>query len=191
MKLVVVVLAGGEGRRMGGGKSLRTLNGATLVGRMVEAARRLSPTVAVSVRDEAQAGGLPVPLIFDDPAIEGPLAGLAASLSFAAVRGYDALITLPCDLAAVPADLLPRLSARPAPCVLARAGEHLHPTLALWRPAAGLQALPDYLATGRRSLLGLAERVGFDTVEWPEGDLANLNTPEDLAAAERAGVLGS
>ena len=182
-----MVLAGGEGRRMGGAKSLRRLHGRTLVARMAEAALALTPAVAVSVREEAQAGGLDLPLIYDDPAIEGPLAGLAAALSFAAVRGFARLLTLPCDLAQVPPDLLPRLAAATAAadCALVRTGDRLHPTLGLWNPAAGLEALPAYLATGRRSLLGLAERTGFTAADWPEGAVTNLNTPDDLARAER------
>ena len=35
------------------------------------------------------------------------------------------------------------------------------------------------------TLKGLAQRVGMVAVEWPEGAFANVNTPEELAQAER------
>ncbi|WP_414692442.1 NTP transferase domain-containing protein, partial [Phenylobacterium sp.] len=46
--LVVAVLAGGEGRRMGGGKALRPFRGAPLVTHAVRQARRWSDRVVVS-----------------------------------------------------------------------------------------------------------------------------------------------
>jgi molybdenum cofactor guanylyltransferase len=70
---------------------------------------------------------------------------------------------------------------------VASSGGHLHPVCGLWRVSA-LDAVPAYLASGRRSLRGFAEAAGFTAVDWPIEPLDpffNINTPEDLAAAER------
>jgi molybdopterin-guanine dinucleotide biosynthesis protein A len=108
-RILAVVLAGGEGRRMGGEKPRRRFGPVSLVAHAVSVARRWSPEVAVAVRSADQAAGeVDAPLILDDPAIEGPLAGLAAALAHAAQADAPLLLTLPCDAPRLPADLLAR-----------------------------------------------------------------------------------
>jgi molybdopterin-guanine dinucleotide biosynthesis protein A len=189
----VVVLAGGEGRRMGGAKPLRLFRGERLIDRALAFARRQSDTVAVSVRRPDDLPPMGCAALIDDPGIEGPLAGVAAALAFARAAGCEAVLTLPCDLADPPADLAEALARELSEGVgvaMAASGGRLHPACSLWRPDRVLAALPDYLATGRRSLLGLAQQTGFAAVEWSVdgGDpFLNLNTPEELAAAEQPG----
>jgi molybdopterin-guanine dinucleotide biosynthesis protein A len=186
---VAVVLAGGEGRRMGGSKPTRRLGDTTLIGRALELARTYSDHVAVAVRDESQVAGAPARLLLDDPAVAGPLAGLASALGFARAMGAGHVLTLPCDTPCLPADFAERFYAADAPAAavtLARSGGRLHPACALWSERV-LDALPAYLASGRSSLCGLAETVGMAVVDWSFTDrdpFANANTPEDLAALQ-------
>jgi molybdopterin-guanine dinucleotide biosynthesis protein A len=196
VKLVCIVLAGGESRRMGGAKPLRPFGEGTLVSHALALARGYADDVAVAVRDAGQLSGLDAPLIVDDPAIEGPLGGLAAALAEARTRGADALLTLPCDAPRLPPDLARRLIAgledAPAAVVaMAASGARRHPVCALWLVSA-LDALPAYLATGARSLWRFAETCGVEDVEWPaepDDPFANANTPDELAALQppRAG----
>jgi molybdenum cofactor guanylyltransferase len=188
--LAVVVLAGGEGRRMGGAKPLARYGETTLIGRAVRLAQGWSPRVAVAVRTLDQLPELAgARSILDAPGIEGPLAGLAAALGFARDCGGDRVLTLPCDAPRLPADLASRLAdglgGRLA--AIAESAGRLHPTCGLWRTAAEAK-LAAYLATGRRSLHGFAEHCGAATVNWtigPDGDpFANANTPEELAALQ-------
>jgi molybdopterin-guanine dinucleotide biosynthesis protein A len=116
----------------------------------------------------------------DDPAIEGPLGGVAAALSL----GGDVL-TIPCDMPFLPDDLPSRLVSEAAVTV-ATSGGRLHPVCALWRAGAAA-GLPAYLATGRRSLTGFAEAVGYRAVAWstvPLDPFFNVNDEADLARAE-------
>lgn len=186
----VVVLAGGEGRRMGGGKPLRPYGSTTLLAHAVGLARGWSPIVAVAVRSADQAAGATdSPLIVDDPAIAGPAAGLAAAFAFAVRRGADRLLTLPCDAPCLPRDLLTRLEAglgNDAGVAVAASLGRLHPTCALWRMACA-ERLPGYLIA-RSSLRGFAAECGLAAIEWPcdaEADpFANANTPAELAALQ-------
>ncbi|HEY0325757.1 MAG TPA: NTP transferase domain-containing protein, partial [Allosphingosinicella sp.] len=73
---LVVILAGGEGQRMGGATPLRKLGGERLVDRALRMAGAWSDDVRVAVRDRRQIEDVDVPVVLDDPAIEGPLAGL-------------------------------------------------------------------------------------------------------------------
>jgi molybdopterin-guanine dinucleotide biosynthesis protein A len=190
-RLVVAVLAGGEGRRMGGLKALRPFRGTPLVAHAAALARRWSGEIVVVVRDPAQvAGAVEAPLALDDPEIPGPLAGLAAALAYARARGADLLLTLPCDMPNLPHDLAMRLAAPLTPeCggALPTAGGELQPVCGLWR-ASALDRLAGYLADGRSSLRGFAEVCGLLTIDFGAEAVrafANANTPEELEQLAR------
>ena len=189
---LIVVLAGGEGRRIGGAKATRMLGVRTLLERALERAAGWSNEVAVAVRAAGQASAPEsVRLLTDDPAIPGPLAGIASALRFAAECGAQTVLTLPCDAPFLPDDLVERLSEALTPdagVALARSGGQLHPTCALWRAGEGALAVLDaYAASGRGALMGLADAVGWVAVDWPTEPLDpffNVNTAEDMARAE-------
>lgn len=167
----IVILAGGEGRRIGGGKPGRRLGGETLLGRALGIARRWSDEVEVADGST------------DAPGIAGPLGAVAAALA------QGDLLTIPCDMPFLPDDLPARLAGADAAVAVAVAesGGRLHPVCALWRARAAA-ALPAYLATGRRSLRGFAEAAGYEAVRWeaaPDDPFFNVNTEEDLAEADR------
>ena len=188
MKIASVILAGGEGSRIGGDKPMRLLGGTTLLDRAIDYASGLSDKVAVAVRDQ-QVGDVRVAVIRDDPTIEGPLAGLVAALGFGRDVDADAVLTLPADMPFLPPDLADRLAEELANnrAAIAKSFGHLHPVCGLWLTAT-LDYVPEYLASGRRSLRGLADTVGYVAVDWPadpEDPFFNINTSADLAEAER------
>ena len=165
----ILILAGGEGRRIGGGKPLRLLAGRSLLERAREIARSWSDEVMVADGST------------DAPGIEGPLGGVAAGLAL----GGD-LLTIPCDMPFLPADLPERLGRVEAAAALAASGGRLHPVCAFWRARAA-DGLAAYVASGRRSLHGFAEAVGYKAVEWdidPVDPFFNVNDADDLARAE-------
>lgn len=188
---MVAILAGGEGRRMGGGKPTRTLGGQRLIDRAIGLARTWSGEPLVVLRDAGQIESLEARAIFDAPGIEGPLAGLAAALGAAREAGRDRVLTLGCDMPFLPADLAARLAEaldtkEGIRAAVAASGGRLHPICALWRADAG-ERIDGYVATGRRSLRGFAEAVRCVAVEWPLGDVdpfLNVNSEEELQAAE-------
>ena len=189
MNLTVVILAGGQGSRIGGTKPLKLLGSERLIDRAMRMARQWSQCVAAVVRDAGQVGDVQCRQILDEPGIEGPLAGLAATLRFGKAEGFNCVLTIPADMPFLPSDLGQRLVNEfgGANAAIASSGGHLHPVCGLWRTSA-LGALPDYLATGRRSLRGFAEAIGFQAVEWPaepEDPFFNINSLEDLVKAER------
>ncbi len=168
----IVILAGGEGRRIGGGKPQRLIGGETLLARALARARSWSDEVLVAAREGGD--------IADDPAIAGPLGGVAAALA----PGGEVL-TIACDMPFLPDDLPTRLQSEAAATVAASGGR-LHPVCALWK-ATARDALPAYLASGRRSLTGFAEAAGYQAVDWPVepfDPFFNINDEADLARAE-------
>lgn len=189
MKLAAIILAGGEGRRIGGAKPMRLLGGERLIDRAGTLAAQWSEIVAVAVRDPEQVVGTSLTCVFDDPDIAGPLAGLAAALRFGVDRGCEAVLTIPADMPFLPGNLALRLAQElgTASASLAGSSGHLHPVCGLWRVSA-VDHLETYAATGKRSLRGFAEAVGHHAVWWPGEPIDpffNINCSEDLAVAER------
>lgn len=187
----IVILAGGEGRRMGGGKPARELGGSSLLGRTRDAARRWSDVVAVAVRSPDQIAGLDLDgeVITDVEGVPGPLAGLAAALDWAEGRGSDRVLVLPCDMPFLPYDLPERLSRALTPtagAAVAASGGRLHPVCGLWRTTARA-VLDDQVRQNRLSLTALAERLNRGVADWPAAavdQFTNLNTLADLLWAE-------
>jgi len=191
MTLLVAILAGGAGQRIGGDKPRRLLGGTCLLDRALTTARDSAAPVILVARTPGQVEGFAGTVVLDAPGIAGPLAGLLSALAWAAAAGADRVLTLPCDMPFLPGDLRPRLERALAPdlgAAVAASGGQLHPVCALWRTAAA-PMLVQRAGQGRLSLHGLSEAVGRAVVDWPidGGDpFANINTAADLAAAEEA-----
>jgi molybdopterin-guanine dinucleotide biosynthesis protein A len=186
-----LVLAGGRSLRFGGEKAAALLGGRPL---LLWAARRLQAScgaVAVNARPgtEAQAlamaAGLPV---LHDAAgdADGPLAGIKAGLIWADAMGVHTLAVSPCDAPLLPDDLFDRLIAAAGDgAAMARTADGRQPLCAVW-PASALPTVEAALAGGAHPpTWRVLEEVGAVPVlfEPPEA-FANLNTREDLAAAQ-------
>lgn len=187
--VAVVILAGGEGKRIGGDKPRLMLARERLIDRALRQARTWSDVSAIAVRDPAQVEPVDARLIVDEQHIAGPLAGLASALRFGAEAGRVFVLTTAADMPFLPRDLPERLMSAigDAGCAVASSGGHLHPVCALWRTSA-MDRLESYLAGPRRSLKGFAVLVGFHEAEWPAGTadpFFNINTDDDLAQARR------
>src|SRR5512141_1711894 len=130
-----LVLAGGQGRRMGGvDKGLQSLQGRPMIEHVIERLRPQVSRVLINANQNleryAQFG---CPVVPDRVGgFAGPLAGLDAGL-----HRTDALliVTVPCDSPFLPHDLVARLatarSAIDADIAVARTGSQPHPVFAL------------------------------------------------------------
>lgn len=194
VQIAALILAGGEARRMGGvDKALVPLAGRPLLAHLLARLRPQIGAIALSANgDPLRFAEFGLPVVADSETGQGPLAGVLAGLDWALDQGYDALITAPVDTPLLPTDLVARLFAasengrRPALAQTAPRGEipaRNHPTVALW-PVALRPSVAAALAAGERRLrmaLAGAVVVPFEAAHDP---FANLNSPEDFAAAE-------
>ncbi len=200
--LPAVILAGGRGTRMGGAdKALLSLAGRPMIAHLID---RLVPQCApLGINAGGDAGrfaftGLPV-LSDSVTGQPGPLAGILAALDWAAASGADAVVTAAVDTPFPPADLVDRLRQAAGPTGLAIAASpdntgrmRRHPTFGLW-PVRLRDPLRAALKAGERKVMLWAEAQGATVAEFaatPFDPFFNINTPEDLARAERfaAGV---
>lgn len=188
VKIFGVILAGGEGTRMGGvDKALLPLAGQPL---LAHVSARFMPQVAdlaLSANGDAtRFAGFGLPVLPDDRA-QGPLSGVLAALEWAAATGADAVATVAVDTPFFPCDLVPRLwLAGDGGAAIASSGGRLHPTFALW-PIGARHDLRAWLAAGEARLMGFARaqnaaEAGF-AMTTPD-PFYNINTRADLAQAE-------
>jgi molybdopterin-guanine dinucleotide biosynthesis protein A len=183
-KVAAAILAGGRARRLGGvHKGLIPVGGEPIVARQL---RALAPFVdervivandAVAYASVAAAGGARVvPDVHPD---RGPLAGLEAALL---ATGAEALLLFACDLPFL--DVLPLLAAPMGAAAIARAGAVVQPLHARYARSI-LPLVQARLAADRLRLLDLVDELSPWYVDVDARALTNINTPEELAAAER------
>lgn len=180
------VLAGGAGTRLGGGKPEAMLAGRPLLSYPLAAMRAVLGEVAVVAKADTELPAVGYGVLIwrepDEP--RHPLAGVVEALRRADGR---AVVVLACDLPFVTADLVRKLSVADAggsPAVVAATADRgLQPLCARYEPAA-LDALAGFDPSGRTvtQVAALAPVV----LDVDAALLRNVNSTEDLAAAEAA-----
>jgi molybdopterin-guanine dinucleotide biosynthesis protein A len=192
-QVAAVALAGGASSRMGRPKALTPFLGQPLVARVLG---RLSPQAGAVYLNASgpDYAGFRAPLVPDCARWRGagPLAGVAAALARAGEDGFAYLATAPCDAPFLPLDLVARLmAAGEGGAAVAISDTGMEPMFALL-PVCALARVEAALAAGRGSPRSVLEGLQAARVAFPaHGDpFANLNTPEEFAAAEAAARRG-
>lgn len=188
MDAVILILAGGAGRRMGGrDKGLVEIDGRPAIDRLLAALPEGLPVAISANRNLAAYGSRGVQVIADRrDGYAGPLAGLEAGCS-ALDAGF--VVSVPVDADRMPPDcvarLLASLAAAPEAAVaVAHDGRRRQGLFAAWRRALVLPAISECLDAGVAAVWQLQERlavveVGFDAAS---GGFGNRN--HDGGAAE-------
>ncbi|MGH6885947.1 MAG: molybdenum cofactor guanylyltransferase MobA [Geminicoccales bacterium] len=178
-----IVLAGGQGRRMGGvDKGLVLLRGKPMVQWVLERLAPQTNEIIVNANQNLETyagfGHRVVPDAIGGFA--GPLAGLHAGLT--AVR-HPLAVTVPCDSPFLPLDLVARLrqALGENDLAVAKTGDQPHPVFSLVRRSV-LDHLAAFLGNGGRKID--AWYASLEVVEVPFDDEAdafrNINTREEL-----------
>jgi molybdenum cofactor guanylyltransferase len=187
--ITAVILAGGQGRRMGGqDKGLIEFDGQPLVAILTD---RLEPQIrniminANRNRERYLAFGYPVVSDkLDD--YQGPLAGFACAMN---AVDTDFILTLPCDGPLLASDYVTRFIASQAqtgaPICVADDGERLQPVHALIRIDL-LSSLNSFLDSGDRKIDRWYAMHDFAHTDFSDcADMfRNINTPSDQASMQ-------
>jgi len=196
-----VILAGGLGKRMGGGdKPLVALGGKPMLARVVA---RLAPQVERIVinanGDPARFASYGLPVVADTiVGFPGPLAGILAGMRWSRANLPEArfIVSAASDTPFFPENLVERLAegcGRDEETIaLAASPAGTHPVFGLW-PVALADDLEAFLKSDSGGkILTYADRhlrlnVPFDDIVLPGGATVdpffNVNTPEDAARA--------
>lgn len=193
--LTVVVQAGGTSSRMGQNKALVPFLGQPLISRVVERVRPLADELLVTTNEPEHFTFLSLPLIPDVQPGIGALGGLLTALS--AAHG-EWLAVVACDMPFVSARLLQvqfeLLKFSGADLVVPETAGNYEPFHALYRRETCLAAVEAALAEGKRRMISWFPQVQvrvmtpeeIRAIEPDQLVFENVNTPEELAAAEVA-----
>ena len=190
-----VIIAGGEGQRLGGvRKAELRIGGSRLIDRVAGALHDVTRPILVATGHGRLPAGDHIGVGDLNDSFGGPLAGLAAAVDWLAARGVtDGLIAsvavdtpfLPPDFIAVMTETLGADAA-----IASRWGEEFYPPNTLWRLAA-IATLPARVRDGTapkspKALLGELRATSHD---WrpasPDNPFDNLNTLADLVRLQR------
>ena len=182
--ITAVILAGGQGRRMGGqDKGLIEFNGQPLVSILIDNLEQQSVDIIINAnRNHDRYRGFGYPVISDQlEDYQGPLAGFASAMAAVA---SDYIVTLPCDSPLLVNDYVARFilshEQTNAPIHVASDGERLQPVHALikvdLRPS-----LLEFLDSGDRKIDRWYALHGFVQTDFSDcADMfRNINTPAD------------
>jgi molybdenum cofactor guanylyltransferase len=185
--ITAVILAGGQGSRMGGiDKGLVMYGDKPLVGHVIDAIRLQLDKIIVNANrslDDYATFGFPV--VADDlTGFQGPLAGFVAAMQAA---DSDYILTLPCDGPIVHEEYVEEMrramQRSEADIVVASDGEWMQPVYALI-PCRLLDDLKQFLDSGERKIdRWYAQHQTMQLVFPAEsGFFTNINTLQELDA---------
>jgi molybdenum cofactor guanylyltransferase len=195
VKVVGLLLAGGQSRRMGGGdKALRLVGGVPLLERVIE---RLRPQVDALVLnangDPARFARFALPIAADSvPGFAGPLAGVLAGLDWAVSQRPDCpyVVSVATDAPFLPDDLVARLveglDEAHADLACAASAGRSHPVFGLWPVRLRDDLHRAVVDQGIHKVDLWTARYTLATVRFadqPVDPFFNANRPEDLETA--------
>jgi molybdenum cofactor guanylyltransferase len=186
-----IVLAGGRSSRMGTPKALLPFDHQPLIVHIVATLRRLFPEVVVVAAPGQDLPSMPITLVRDDVAYQGPVGGIYYGLRAA---GGDVSFVTSCDSAFLNSDLISHLLSQISQydVVVPHWQGRFQPLHAVYRRSV-LPLLEGQLARGELRPVYLLDKVRTRRIDEeeirrfdPEGwSFFNMNTPEEYAEALR------
>lgn len=187
--LTAIILAGGRSSRMGTPKALLPFDGEPLITHTVRTLQPLFDEIVVVAAPGQRLPRLPVSIVHDEVAYQGPVGGISYGLR--AARGDYAFVTS-CDSAFISPALVSALLARRDgyDVVVPRWEDRFQPLLAVYRRTV-LPLVEAQLANGELRPVDLFDKVRTLIVSEEEirrvdpdgGSFFNMNTPDDYAEA--------
>lgn len=188
--VTAILLAGGEGRRMGGqDKGLITLRGKPLAEWVLTRIRPQVAEILISANRNVEAyAALGYPVVRDKTeGYVGPLAGIARGLLDA---GTELVLSVPCDTPFLPDDLVARLYAALGDhdLVVPLAAGRTQNAICLMRRQVGAN-LAIFLSQGGRKVQDWQAGLKLAVADFSDeaGYFVNINRPEQLAALDARG----
>ena len=184
-----IVLAGGKSSRMGTPKALLPFDGEPLIVHVVATLRRLFDEIVVVAAPGQDLPSMPVTLVRDDVAYQGPVGGIYYGLR---AGGGDVSFVTACDSAFLSSPLISHLLSQISQhdVVVPHWQGRFQPLHAVYRRSV-LPFLEGQLARGELRPVYLFEKVRTRRIDEdeirrfdPDGSsFFNMNTPEDYAEA--------
>jgi molybdenum cofactor guanylyltransferase len=195
-----IILAGGKGARLGSNKALQLLDGRSLIQWVVDCLSPFSTEIIIATADGESipcCSPVTTKTVADVHRGKGPLAGLHAGLTATA---YSTAVVVGCDMPFLSGALLQHMLRMSVgfDAVVPATRKGIEPLCAVYsrRCLPHIESLLEHNRPSVRELFDLVRvhYVGdeeFDVLDPGRLSLFNINSPEDLAAAQGRGIAGA
>lgn len=183
LKVIGAVLAGGRSSRFGADKATAEIGGWSMIDRVITSLSQAVDEVVIVGGDAALGKGRTVSQLFDDQEHAGPWSAIASMSS--RIDG-DRLIVVPCDVPLIrPTSLINLRGALDhGQLAVLTSSSRIHWSICAWSMPY-LSAAVREEGSGSHSLKSILEPLGPRLVHVDEIEVANVNTPDDLAEATK------
>ena len=191
-KSIIVILAGGQSRRFGGGfKTLHNFNKVSLLDRILQNFKLLDLEIVLNVNSkENKFLKTGLNLIKDEVKnFQGPLAGIYASMKWALKNKKDIewIFTSPSDTPFINSNLVNKFFITKfknnTKIVLAKNSDKTHPVIGFWHISL-LKSLEEFLEKDSRKIMNWVEGQNYELLNFENKNyFFNINSKSDLSEA--------
>ena len=191
-KTILVILAGGQSRRFGGGyKTLYKFNKISILDRIIQNFSKLEMEIVLNVNsneDEFLKTGLH--LINDEQEnFQGPLAGIYSSMKWVLEnrKNIEWIFTSPSDTPFLNKNLVNKFLStdynNKTKIVIAKSSDKTHPVIGFWHISL-IKSLEEFLAKDDRKIMHWVEGQNYEILNFEnKNNFFNINTQADLEEA--------
>ena len=191
-KTILVILAGGQSRRFGGGyKTLYKFNKISILDRIIQNFKKLKMEIVLNVNsNEDQFLKTGLPLIKDElENFQGPLAGIYSSMKWVLEnrKNIEWIFTSPSDTPFLDKSLVNKFLStnfnNKTNIVIAKSSNKTHPVIGFWHISL-IKSLEEFLAKDNRKIMHWVEGQNYEILNFEnKNNFFNINTQADLEEA--------
>ena len=191
-KTILVILAGGQSRRFGGGyKTLYKFNKISILDRIIQNFKKLEMEIVLNVNsNEDQFLKTGLHLIKDElENFQGPLAGIYSSMKWVLEnrKNIEWIFTSPSDTPFLNKNLVNKFINtdynNKTKIVIAKSSNKTHPVIGFWHISL-IKSLEEFLAKENRKIMHWVEGQNYEILNFEnKNNFFNINTKADLEEA--------
>ena len=191
-KTILVILAGGQSRRFGGGyKTLNKFNKISILDRIIQNFSKLEMEIVLNVNsNEDQFLKTGLHLIKDElENFQGPLAGIYSSMKWVleSRKNIEWIFTSPSDTPFLNKSLVNKFLStnynNKTNIVIAKSSNKTHPVIGFWHISL-IKSLEEFLAKDNRKIMHWVEGQNYEILNFEnKNNFFNINTQADLEEA--------
>ena len=191
-KTILVILAGGQSRRFGGGyKTLYKFNKISILDRIIQNFKKLKMEIVLNVNsNEDQFLKTGLHLVRDElENFQGPLAGIYSSMKWVLEnrKNIEWIFTSPSDTPFLNKSLVNKFLStnynNKTNIVIAKSSNKTHPVIGLWHISL-MKSLEEFLTKDNRKIMHWVEGQNYEILNFEnKNNFFNINTQADLEEA--------
>ena len=191
-KTILVILAGGQSRRFGGGyKTLNKFNKISILDRIIQNFSKLEMEIVLNVNsNEDQFLKTGLHLIKDElENFQGPLAGIYSSMKWVLEnrKNIEWIFTSPSDTPFLNKNLVNKFLStdynNKTNIIIAKSSNKTHPVIGFWHISL-IKSLEEFLAKDNRKIMHWVEGQNYEILNFEnKNNFFNINTQADLEEA--------